>query len=128
MDRERIEELFAPFAPVAVKRLFGGHGVYADGLHIALEHDGEIYLKADAVTKAVFEAAGSHPFVYESAKKKVTVSYWRLVDAAFEDADELRHWAGLALAAARRASAKKAAKPSLEKLAAREKKGFPDPS
>ena len=32
MDAEGLKELFAPFGPVAVKRMFGGHGVYADGL------------------------------------------------------------------------------------------------
>jgi len=110
MDRERIEELFAPFGAVAVKRMFGGCGVYADGVFFALEADGEIYLKADAETKAVFEAAGSRPFVYQGGKKLVTMSYWRLPDEAFEDEDELRRWARLALDAARRAQVAKTAK------------------
>ncbi|MBI1866700.1 MAG: TfoX/Sxy family protein [Methylocystis sp.] len=119
MQRDRIEELFAPFAAVSVKRMFGGHGVYADGLFFALEADGEIYLKADATTQALFEAAGARRFVYQGAKRPVAMSYWRLVDAAFEDEDELRHWAGLALAAARRAQSEKAAKASRRKSAAR---------
>lgn len=108
MNREHIEELFAPFGPVAVKRMFGGHGVYADGFFFALETDGEIYLKADADTKPQFEAAGSNPFVYEGKSKPVTMSYWRLPDEALEDHDELRRWARLALDAARRAAVKKA--------------------
>jgi DNA transformation protein len=107
MDRERIEELFAPFGPVAVKRMFGGHGIWVHGFHIALEQDGDIYLKADGTTAPKFEAAGSTPFVYETSKKSVTVSYWRLVDSALEDEDELREWANLALAAAQRAQMKK---------------------
>ncbi|HEY8124253.1 MAG TPA: TfoX/Sxy family protein [Methylocystis sp.] len=37
MDRARIEEIFAPFAAVSVKRMFGGHGVYADGLFFAMK-------------------------------------------------------------------------------------------
>jgi DNA transformation protein and related proteins len=102
MDRERIEELFAPFGPVAVKRLFGGLGIYADGAHIAIEHKGEIFLKADAVTQSLFEAAGSRQFVYSTPKRTIALSYWKLVDNAFEDEEELRRWANLALAAARR--------------------------
>lgn len=110
MDRERIEELFAPFGPVAVKRMFGGHGVYSDALFFALEADGEIFLKVDAITKPLFEAAGSTPFVYEGKSKPVTVSYWRLPEEALEDEDALRRWASLALESARRAAAGKRAK------------------
>lgn len=107
MDRERIEELFAPLGPVAVKRMFGGFGVYADGLIFALCIDGEIYLKADEATRPRFAAAGSQPFIYQGKNKPITVSYWRLPGEAFEDEEALRHWAGLALGAARRAGARK---------------------
>ena len=52
MDRDGLEELFAPFAVVSVRRMFGGHGVYADGLCFALEIGGEVYLKVDAETES----------------------------------------------------------------------------
>jgi DNA transformation protein len=110
MDRERIEELFAPFGPVAVKRMFGGFGVYADGLFFAICSQDEIYLKTDESTRPLFEAAGSRPFVYQGKHKPVTMSYWRLPDEAHEDEDALRHWARLAVDAARRAAAGKAGK------------------
>lgn len=110
-DRERIEELFAPFGPVAVKSMFGGFGVRSEGLFFALVIDDDIYLKGDAATKPLFEAAGSTPFVYQGAKKPITVSYWRLPNDALDDDDALRRWAGLAVETARRANAKKAAKP-----------------
>lgn len=105
MDRERIEEIFAPVARVVVKRMFGGLGVYADGLFFAIEVGGNIYLKADAVTQPEFLAAGSSPFAYERAGKTTVISYWRLVESAYDDEDELRRWASLALEAARRAQA-----------------------
>jgi hypothetical protein len=37
MDAESLKALFEPFGPVAVKRMFGGHGVYAAGLCFAIE-------------------------------------------------------------------------------------------
>jgi DNA transformation protein len=117
MDRDGIEELFQPFGAVAVKRMFGGHGVYADGLCFALEIDGEVYLKADAECEAEFAAAGSSPFVYQSQGRATTMSYWRLVAAAYDDGDELRRWAGLGLAAARRAAFVKANKANKAKRA-----------
>lgn len=110
MEREQIEEMFAPVARVRVTRMFGGHGVYAEGLFFALEFDGEIYLKADATTRPAFAAAGSSPFVYEKAGKPIEVSYWRLVQSAYDDEEELRRWASLALEAARRAQTAKAAR------------------
>ena len=107
MDREGLEELFAPFAVVSVRRMFSGHGVYADGVCFALSIGGDVYLKIDAETQAAFAAADSRPFVYTARGREVRVGYWLLPLAAFDDEDELRQWASLALAAARRAAAAK---------------------
>ncbi|PPD02862.1 MAG: competence protein TfoX [Methylocystis sp.] len=107
MDRARIEELFAPFAAVSVKRMFGGHGVYADGLFFGIEAGGEIYLKADRHSAAWFQEAGSRPFVYQGKDRPITISYWSLPDQALEDADELVRWAKFALEAARRSGPKR---------------------
>ena len=104
MDRARIEELFAPFAAVSVKRMFGGHGVYADGLFFAIEAGGEIYLKADRHSAARFQEAGSRPFVYQGKDRPITISYWSLPDQALEDDDELVRWAKSAVEAALRAA------------------------
>jgi DNA transformation protein len=111
MDAEGLKELFEPFGVVTVRRMFGGSGVYSDGLCFAIALGGEVYIKADAETKAAFETAGSLPFVYLAQGKPTTVSYWRLVAEAYDDTDALKRWAGLGLAAAQRAAAKKAARP-----------------
>ncbi len=108
MDADGLKELFAPFGPVTVKRMFSGHGVYADGLCFALHLGGEIYIKADDENRAEFAAAGSAPFVYEAKGRPVQVSFWRLVASAYDDEDELKRWAALGLGAARRAAAVKA--------------------
>jgi DNA transformation protein and related proteins len=110
MDPERIEELFSPVGPIFVKRMFGGHGIYAGDLFIAIETGGEIYLKVDAETQPLFEAAGSSPFAYTraNAQKPIVMSYWRLAETAYEDADEFRRWILLASDAARRVKASKA--------------------
>jgi DNA transformation protein len=110
MDAEGLKELFEPFGAVAVRRMFSGYGVYADGLCFALNLGGEVYLKADAETEAEFAAVGSTPFVYQGRTRPVKMGFWRLMASAYDDADELRRWSGLALAAARRAARSKAAK------------------
>ena len=37
MDAEALKALFKPFGDVSVKRMFGGAGVYAEGLCFAIE-------------------------------------------------------------------------------------------
>jgi len=107
MDAEGLKALFEPVGTVSVKRMFGGHGVYADGLCFAVEQGGEVYLKADDEAKAVFANAGSAPFVYTARGKPMTTSYWRLLASAYDDSDELKRWSELAIEAARRAAAAK---------------------
>ena len=106
LDQDYLEDLFAPFGPVTVRRMFGGQGVRFGDLMIALVAGGVVYLKADAETVPRFEAAGSAPFDYERKGKPVSLSFWRLPEEAVDDPDALREWAELALGAARRSAVK----------------------
>jgi DNA transformation protein len=108
MNSEALRELFRPFGEVAVKRMFGGAGIYAGGVCFAIEQDGEVFLKADALSQPDFAAAGSSPFIYVARGKPMPTSFWRLPAIAHEEADELRRWASLGLEAARRAAEAKA--------------------
>ena len=117
MDAEGLKALFEPVGTVSVKRMFGGHGVYLDGLCFAIESGGEVYLKGDDQAKTVFADAGSAPFVYTARGKPMTTSYWRLLASAYDDSDELKRWSALAIEAARRAAAAKA-KPARAKAKA----------
>jgi DNA transformation protein len=40
LDAERISELFSSFGRVTVRRMFGGAGIFADGLMIGLVSGG----------------------------------------------------------------------------------------
>jgi DNA transformation protein and related proteins len=102
LDPEFIRELFAPFGPVTVKRMFGGAGIWSDGLMFALVFDGAIFLKVDEASIPDFEREGSRPFVYTRAKSRgrvgrASLSYWRLPERLYDDPDELAVWAGRAL-------------------------------
>jgi DNA transformation protein len=100
-----LTELFSGFGPIAVRRMFSGAGVFADGLMIALVVDGVIYLKADDSFVPLFEREGQTPFSYQTRDGKRTLnSYWRMPERLYDEPDELAEWARLALAAARRAT------------------------
>jgi DNA transformation protein and related proteins len=103
MDIDFIRELFVPFRDVAVKRMFGGAGLYADGLMFGLLFDSVIYLRVDAASTADFEREGSVPFVYPLAKRRpghASQHFWRLPERLYDDPEELALWAERALAIA----------------------------
>ena len=107
MDAESIKDLFREFGPVSVRRMFGGQGIFVDGLMIALIAREVIYLKADSQTIPAFEQEGLAPFSYATRNGAHTLtSYWRMPDRLYDDPEELARWARDAHAvASRRASA-----------------------
>ena len=115
-----VQEVFAPFGRVSVKRFFGGGGVYRGDTMFAAIFNDQIYLKADAQSRAAFEAEGCEEFVWTNPKTKMVwnSAYFTMPAMLFEDEDELRRWADRAFAAAQRAKAGRA--PRKKRAAARE--------
>jgi DNA transformation protein len=74
--------------------------------------DEELFLKADDEARPVYEAAGCRQWFFVSSKGSIPGGYWRPPDEAHEDAEAMRPWAELGLAAALRKAAAKAAKPA----------------
>ncbi len=104
MDAAAIEEIFQAVGPVTIKKFFGGKGVYAGGVIMACEFEGDLLLKADAETAPLFEAAGCTQWAYEhKSGKPVKMPYWSIPDNAYDDPDEMAKWVFLALDAGRRA-------------------------
>jgi DNA transformation protein and related proteins len=100
-------DLLAPLGPVRTRRMFGGVGFYVDDIFIALIAFERLYLKADALTRPQFEAAGCQPFVYDAAGKAVSLGYFNAPEDAMESPPLMQNWARLALEAALRARAAK---------------------
>ena len=53
-----IAELLSSIGTILVRRMFSGHGVYCDGLFIAIVSRETLYFKTDVTTRAAFEQAG----------------------------------------------------------------------
>ena len=105
---EHCRELLGSLGECSVRRMFGGHGFYIDGLFVALIAYERLFLKADAQTRPQFEAAGCEPFVYDGGGKRVTLGYFSAPEQAMESPALMQPWARLALEAALRARAAKA--------------------
>lgn len=93
-------EQLAPLGALKPKRMFGGVGIYADGLFFAILDDDTLYLKGDAELKPRFEAAGSHAF--DPFGEGKPMAYWSAPAEAMDDAELLVEWAHRALAVAGR--------------------------
>ena len=103
VESDNIVEMFARLGPVAVRKMFGGFSIYADGTMFALAYDGVVYLKADDGNAAAFAREGQQQFTYTAKNgRRAVMSYWRLPDRLYDDPDELATWARESLAAARR--------------------------
>lgn len=97
-------ELFAPMGHLSARKMFGGAGIYLDGLMFVLIGYGDIYLKADAVSLGAFIKEACPPFIYEAPNgKHMEMSYRRMPESALDDASEALVWGQLGFAAARRA-------------------------
>jgi DNA transformation protein len=101
-------ELLASVGPVSKRAMFGGYGLYADGMMFALIAFERLYLKVDAHNKPQFLASGCEPFVYDGKGKPVTMSYYEPPADAMESPELMRLWARLAFDAALRAASAKA--------------------
>jgi DNA transformation protein and related proteins len=102
------EELLSSVGPVTVRRMFGGHGVYADGVFFAILDDDELFLKTDDETRARFVEADCRMWTYPGTDE---TNYYRPPDEAHDDPESMAPWARLGLEAALRARAAKVAKP-----------------
>lgn len=104
-----LEDQFAPIGGVSLRRMFGGLGIFRDGLMFALAVDEILYFKADAETVPLFEAEGSEPFSYDTKDgRRVIMAYRRAPERLFDDEDAFRTFAETAIGTARRAAAPKA--------------------
>jgi DNA transformation protein len=103
--REFVLEQLAPLGQITARRMFGGVGVYANGLFFALIDDDVLYLKGDEALKVAFEAAGSHAF--DPFGEGKPMAYWAAPAEALDDQDILLEWSRKSLEVAARATAGK---------------------
>ena len=102
-------ELLGSLGAMRSRRMFSGHGIYADDLFVALIFDERLYLKTDAHSRARFDAAACVPFSFDKKGESISTAYLSAPDDAMESPALMQPWARLALEAALRARAAKPA-------------------
>lgn len=105
-----IVDLLQFIGPVESRSMFGGFGVFLEGLMFGLIADNELYLKVDTENRQDYEDLGLQAFTYGKNGREFKMSYYQAPEEAMEDAQLLSTWASSAYGAAMRAAAKKAGK------------------
>lgn len=99
-------ELLEPMGPVTAKRMFGGYGLFLNGLMFAIVVDEVLYLKVDDTNRKDFEAQDLPPFTYQKKDKEVALSFYQAPPDALEDSEMLCEWSEQAFKVAKRAKKK----------------------
>ncbi len=107
---EHVLELLRPGGGVAARAMFGGHGLYVDGMIIGLVVDDVLYFKTDDASRARFSERALEPFVFRKRKtgESVATGYYRPPEEALDSPDAMREWQRLAMGAALRAASRRA--------------------
>ena len=68
-DPDRFDDLFAPFGKIVVRRMFGGEGLFRDGLMFGLVDEERIYFKTSEDSRQAFIAEGAGPLYLQDEKR-----------------------------------------------------------
>jgi DNA transformation protein len=82
------------------RAMFGGYGIFHEGLMFALISEDILYFKVNDSNRDIYEKAGSNPFPHG-------ISYWEVPTEVFEDTAKLDEWANISIAIAKEAVKKK---------------------
>jgi len=92
-----IVDQFSAWGSISVRKMFGGAGLYRNGMMFGLIADDVAYLKVDDSNRSLYEEAGSGPF-QPYPDKPTTMSYYEIPPDILEDPVSLGQWADRSLA------------------------------
>lgn len=103
-----VQEAMEPLGAVTMRKMMGGATLYLDGTIFAILDEGEIWLKADSESDALWDAEGCEKFSVTFKDGKVDVmNYRRAPQDVYDDPEAMLRWAALAVEAGMRGAAKK---------------------
>ena len=104
---DSLPDLFHGLGSIRTKRMFGGHGVYADEVFFAWVVRDVLYLKGDEMTAPHFGERGLERFEYVKDGEVMKMAFYQAPAECLEDPDEAMKWGRMAIEASLRAAQKK---------------------
>ena len=80
------------------RAMFGGYGIYREGLIFAIIVTNQLYFKVDDTNKGDYEQLESQPFTYHGKGKPIQMSYWEVPESVMEDPEKVEEWMTVSLA------------------------------
>ena len=99
-----IKDQLSEFENFEIKKMFGGIGIFREGMMFGMIGGDVFRLKVDDHNQTDYEEKGMKPFY--NAKKKKGMPYWEVPAEVIEDKTQLSAWAQKAFEAAQRAKKK----------------------
>ncbi len=109
-DRKFADEVanrLQPLGPVVARSMFGGFGIYLDGVMFGLIAYDTLYFRIDDGNIDDYRRAKAEPFSYEGRSAPIEMPYWTVPKRVWRKGEDLLAWAEKAHQAARRVKAKK---------------------
>ncbi len=79
-------DLLSELEKVTYRAMFGGYGIYLNGIIFAIIADDELYFKVDQTSIDMYKKYNSEPFSYTTKNgKKAVMSYWQVPCSVLED-------------------------------------------
>ena len=93
--KEFVSEQLAAFAPVTIRSMFGGAGIYHDEVMFALISSKDVlYFKIDDASRVDFEAEGMSPLTFKGKNgKPVSMAYYEVPERLYDDPVQMCDWA-----------------------------------
>lgn len=95
-----VMEKLAPIGGVKSRAMFGGYGIFHDGLMFALIAEDTLYFKVNDSNRDMYKKAGSRVFPHG-------ISYWEVPAEVAEETGKLHEWANISINIAQAAAKKK---------------------
>jgi len=109
--KEFVMDQLRALPELRAKPMFGGYGLYQSDQFFGILIQGRLYFRTDEQTRRAYSERGMRPFVYEKARRTMTINYFEVPPDVLENSESLVAWAQLAVAVAA-ASARKGRKVS----------------
>jgi len=95
-----IMEKLSPIGEIKSRAMFGGYGIFYEGMMFALISEDVLYFKVNDSNPDTYKNAGSRPFPHG-------ISYWEVPTEVLEDTTKLYEWSGISIEITREAAKKK---------------------
>lgn len=93
-----LNDVLGHIAGITYRAMFGGYGIYKDGIIFAIFAYDQLYFKVGESNIKDYQVKSSHPFVYErKGKKQTTMSYWLVPEEVLSDKEEISEWVNKAV-------------------------------